>query len=50
MQLGFTLLKSLVQAPEHNFGAAPPESTGRRTQMALEMDWAEENLNSYHMV
>ena len=50
MPLGLTLLKSLVWAPEHNFGAAPPEGTGKRNQTTLEMDWAEENLNSHHMV
>ena len=50
MQLGLTLLKSLVWALEYNFAAAPPGGTGKRNQTALEVDWAEENLNSHHMV
>ena len=42
MQLGLTLLKSLVWVPEYNFAAAPPGSTGKRNQTALEVDWGEE--------
>lgn len=49
MQLGFTFLKSLIWALEHNLGAALPEGTGRRNQTALEMGEAEENLNSHQM-
>lgn len=43
--LGLTPLESLVQAPEHDPGVAPPEGTGRRNQTASEMDRAKENLN-----
>ena len=42
MQLGLTLLKSLVWVPEYNFAAAPPGGTGKRNQTALDVDWGEE--------
>ena len=50
MPLGPTLLKSVVWAPEHNSAAAPPEGAGKRNQTASEAGWAEENLNSHHML